>query len=91
MKTPIRTCAGCGAKRAKSEMIRVGLDKDGEPGVTGPGKHAGRGSYLCKNVTCVDSAREKKALSRALHRDIPAAIYDKLEREIEDGQKVTSG
>jgi len=91
MKTPIRTCVGCGAKRTKSEMIRVGLDKDGEAIMSGPGKHAGRGSYLCKDVTCVCRARENKALSRALRRDISAVIYDQLEREIEDRQKVTSG
>src|SRR5512136_1661850 len=47
MKAPIRTCAGCGARRPKGEMIRVGAGQSGEVVVAGKGKSSGRGAYLC--------------------------------------------
>ena len=91
MKGSIRTCAGCGAKRIKNEMIRVGLDIDGNPRVTGAGKCAGRGSYICIDALCVGKARKNGGLSRVLRKNIADRIYDKLELEIEDRQKVSSG
>jgi predicted RNA-binding protein YlxR (DUF448 family) len=91
MKTPIRTCVGCGAKRPKNEMIRVGLDREGKPGITSPGKHAGRGSYICADVECLRRAKQNRGLPRVLRKDVPAGMYESLELEIGDRQKVRSG
>ena len=67
---PIRTCVGCRARAAKSDLLRV---------VTGAGQHGrlvvlpdvggaaqGRGAYLHPVPTCVDHAIQRRALNRAL-------------------------
>jgi len=62
---PIRTCIACGAKKNKSDLLRVVVDADGWviPDTTG---HApGRGAYVCKSASCWSVLRNKKKLARA--------------------------
>lgn len=88
MKTSIRTCAGCGAKRPKHEMIRVGAGAGGKPCISARGKAPGRGAYICPEPRCLALARGSGGLARALRRNIPESLMAELELEIERRQKV---
>lgn len=91
LKIPVRTCAGCGEKRPKSAMIRVGAGAEGEPGITAAGKWPGRGAYLCPETACLRAASNSGGLARALRTKVPDGLFAELEREIERRQKVQIG
>ena len=74
----MRTCAGCGARRPRSEMIRVAADKNGNVRVTGMISTSGRGAYICLRRECLDTARDKGGLRRGLRVNIPEAIFSEI-------------
>ena len=90
MKTTIRSCAGCGARRQKSEMIRVGA-AEGIVAVSARGKVPGRGAYVCPDLECLRKAKKSGSMSRRLRTNVPDALYEELEFLIRDDQKVTIG
>ena len=79
----IRTCVACGAKRTKGEMLRAGTTQKGVFTVGGRGKQAGRGCYICPNSTCIEAAKEKKSICRALRTEVPESVYDRLAEELD--------
>ncbi len=70
---PVRTCVGCRARAAKSELLRVvsGRDTHGQaavvpdPDATAPG----RGAHLHPTSACYDLAVRRRAFARALRSD----------------------
>ena len=87
-KTPMRKCMGCMQILKKKELVRVVRTKTGdgeddyEISLDLTGKKAGRGAYICKNLSCLQAARKAKRISRALDCAIPDTVYDKLEQEM---------
>lgn len=81
----VRTCVGCGAKRAGREMLRVASQGGGVPAVDERFHAAGRGAYLCRNRRCAERAFARRALERTLklHGPPPAAVRDEILRAIE--------
>jgi hypothetical protein len=71
-------------------MIRVGA-VGGGVAITGPGKHSGRGAYVCPSADCLRKARTKGSLSRKLRMNVTERLYEELELQIEDKQKVSIG
>ena len=68
-----RTCAGCGKKAPKGELIRIGKTDSGIAlGDTG------RGAYLCKSKDCLQKAIKKKRLSSVLRCAVPDEVYEKI-------------
>jgi uncharacterized protein len=65
--TPIRTCAGCGRRAPKGELIRF-VAPAGEltPSVRGPG----RGAYTCRRLSCFERAVSRRAFNRTLRRTV---------------------
>ena len=59
---------------------------DGEVSLDFKGKMPGRGAYLCPNGECLKKAMKSKALERAFSTQIPAEIYDALEKQMEANQ-----
>ena len=82
-KTPLRKCVGCQEMHDKRELLRVVLTPEGEVLLDPTGKQNGRGAYLCSKVECLQLARKKKALERALKTSIPDAVYDRLLMKME--------
>ncbi len=80
MRNPknLRTCAGCGKKADKSDLIRIGKSSDGTIDV---GK-GGRGAYICKGERCFNAALKKKRISHILRAPVPQEVYDKLSKEL---------
>ena len=91
MKYAIRACAACGAKRPKNEMIRIGAGKDGGIIVTHGGKVAGRGCYVCPISDCVEKAKKRGSVSKALGGNVPDELYGELEILTRNWQKDSIG
>ncbi|WP_322919590.1 YlxR family protein [Nocardioides renjunii] len=81
---PVRTCVGCRARAAASELLRVvaGSDAEGRPAlVPDPDRRApGRGAHLHPTTECWELAARRRALPRALRSggplaDTPVADY----------------
>jgi N utilization substance protein A len=67
-QAPRRRCVGCGRTAAKAELVRL-VARDGTAVVDRAQRLAGRGAYVCGRG-CVDRARTRGALSRALRRHV---------------------
>ena len=79
----MRRCRGCNEQKPKSELLRVVRSPEGEISLDFTGKKNGRGAYLCRKVACLKKARKGNRLGRELEAEIPEAVYDALERELE--------
>ena len=86
-KVPLRMCVGCGEMFDKRTLVRVVKSREGEVSLDLTGKKAGRGAYVCSNPECLKKARKKRAFERAFSMQIEDAVYEKMEEEIENGQK----
>jgi uncharacterized protein len=68
----IRTCVGCGTRAAKSDLLRV-VAVDGEIVADPAARRPGRGAYLHPSLDCVERARRRRAIPRALRVTGPLA------------------
>ena len=84
-KTPERLCIGCQTVHPKKELVRIVRSPEGVFSVDFKGKMPGRGAYVCPEPGCLKKAVKARAIERALNVPIPAEIYERLEREMEDG------
>jgi uncharacterized protein len=72
---PVRTCAGCGRKAPKSELVRFAAPE----GVLTAGKALpGRGVYTCRRLSCYERALARRAFARTLRK--PVRVEPGLER-----------
>ncbi len=77
MPGPVRTCAGCGRKAPKAELVRFVAPE----GALAPGpREAGRGVYTCRRLACFERAADRRAFARTLRRTVKvdpalAALY----------------
>ena len=74
----VRTCAGCGRKCDKAELLRIVRTPEGEvlPDLTG--RRNGRGAYLCFDAACVERAKKRRGLERTLRTNIPKEFFEGL-------------
>lgn len=73
-----RTCTGCGKVREKKEMLRIVRTQNGDIKYDLKGKIPGRGAYVCYDISCVESAFNKKGLSKTLKKDVPNSLIDDI-------------
>ena len=74
----LRMCISCREMTPKEKLIRIVKIKGEEPKIDLSFKAQGRGAYICKNETCIENARKRKALERAFRGQISGEVYDKL-------------
>lgn len=79
---PMRTCAGCGARKEKKELIRIIRTPEGTIRLDRTGRGQGRGVYLCPDPACLEKAKKRHALSRSLGVSVPASVYEELEQAL---------
>ena len=84
-KIPLRQCLGCREMKPKKELIRVVRSPEGEVSLDFKGKKPGRGAYVCPSPECLKKAIRSKALDRSLEVTIPEEVYQRLEKEMENG------
>jgi predicted RNA-binding protein YlxR (DUF448 family) len=67
---PIRTCVGCGIKKAKKDLLRLVL-QDCQVVIDKECKLSGRGVYSCDTPDCLSLVtKNKKKLSSAFRVEI---------------------
>lgn len=66
---PIRTCVGCRTPGEQRLLVRIAADPTGGV-VVNPVEARGRGAYLCPSLDCFTQAMQRKAIPRALRREL---------------------
>lgn len=67
---PERSCVICATKMPKGDLVRIVLTPQGECTVDSTGKLAGRGAYLCHQVSCWDRAVKGGRLAHVLRGEV---------------------
>ena len=67
MTVPVRTCAGCGRRAAKSELLRFRAE---EGRLVAAARGPGRGAYTCRRLACFERARSRRAFNRTLRSTV---------------------
>jgi predicted RNA-binding protein YlxR (DUF448 family) len=65
---PIRTCAGCGRRAPKAELVRF-VARDGALTRAERGAQ-GRGVYTCRRLSCFERAAARRAFARTLKASV---------------------
>jgi predicted RNA-binding protein YlxR (DUF448 family) len=72
---PMRSCAACGQKEPKRQLIRIVRTVEGKVEVDSTGRKPGRGTYLCNRLECWTQGLSKSRLDHVLRS--PIAREDK--------------
>ena len=78
---PLRTCVVCRTKEGKRSLTRLVRTAEGVY-IDPTGKMAGRGAYLCDNVSCWERAVTTDILNNALKTTLSATDRERLTRAI---------
>jgi len=81
-KIPMRSCVVTGEKCEKRDLIRIVRDNTGKVFIDETGKANGRGAYLKRELSVINKAKQNKILDRRLEVEVPAIIYEELEKMI---------
>ena len=79
-REPVRTCVGCRGEAGKHGLIRIVRRAGGGAAIDTTGRAAGRGAYLHVDPACVEMARKRRALDRALRTAIQPELWSELPR-----------
>lgn len=80
-KIPLRMCIACREMKPKSEMLRIVRTPTGEFKLDTIGKLAGRGAYICDDLSCMELCLKKKLLNKVFSSEIPDEIYEYIRGE----------
>jgi predicted RNA-binding protein YlxR (DUF448 family) len=75
---PVRTCVGCREEAGKRSLIRIVRRPEGGATIDPTGHAAGRGAYLHPDPACIEIARKRKALDRALSTPIQPELWSEV-------------
>ena len=62
----MRKCVGCNEQSPKKELVRIVRQSGGEIHVDPTGKMNGRGAYIHPKADCLQMAKKRRSLERAL-------------------------
>jgi len=82
MTEPIRTCLGCRQKSTKHLLVRLVRDQMGNVSIDTRGKEKGRGTYICLNAQCIESALTVKKLNKSLRADLKQEQVEILKQNL---------
>lgn len=85
-KVHLRRCCGCGGMKEKEALIRVIRNETGEVLLDDTHRKNGRGAYLCRSLSCLETAQKRRALDRALKCTAGPDIYGLIREKIEAAQ-----
>lgn len=81
-KVPMRSCVVTREKLPKKELLRI-VRFENVVSVDPTGKQNGKGCYIKKDKTVLETAKKTKVLNRVLETEIPDEIYDEIEKLID--------
>ena len=82
-KIPLRTCIVTKENLPKSELLRIVRTPDGDIEVDETGKLNGRGAYIKKDLSVLESLQKSKLLEKKLECNIPDSVYEQIKNIIE--------
>ena len=82
-KMPLRTCIVTKENLPKSELLRIVRTPDGDIEVDETGKLNGRGAYIKKDLSVLESLQRSKILEKKLECKIEDSVYEKIKEIIE--------
>lgn len=65
-KIPMRSCVMCRDKVEKRELLRIIRNTDGKIEFDPTGKKNGRGVYLCRKESCIQSVKNRQKITNSL-------------------------
>jgi predicted RNA-binding protein YlxR (DUF448 family) len=74
----VRTCVACRQEGGKRDLVRIVRIARGGAAVDPTGRAGGRGAYVHANAACIEVARKRKALERALKTAVAPSTWDEL-------------
>ena len=77
-REPVRTCVACRTEAGKPALVRIVRRPDGGAAIDRTGHAAGRGAYLHADAACIEMARKRKALDRALRTVVSPEMWAEL-------------
>lgn len=85
MKSPVTRYDCVNKNQAdKKDLLRIVKKPDGTVDVDPSGKANGRGCYLKADRATLEKAIKTKAIEKSLKVSIPASLYEKIARYIND-------
>jgi predicted RNA-binding protein YlxR (DUF448 family) len=75
---PVRTCVACRQEAGKRALVRLVRTPEGGVGLDLGGGLPGRGAYLHRDPACIDQARRRRALERALKAAVGEETWARL-------------
>lgn len=82
MKVVSRICLVTREKKNRTQLIRVVKTPQGVVVIDKSYILQGRGCYISKDMKCIQFAKKKNLLSRALRTTVEDSVYEQLEKEI---------
>ncbi len=83
-KSPVlRKCVGCGEMKDRKDLVRIVRSTDGSISLDMTQKMNGRGAYICRSLTCLETAVKKRGLERTLKCAVAKDVYEQIRDEIE--------
>ena len=73
-----RTCVGCREVAGKQALIRLIRRHEGGAAIDATGRGAGRGAYLHAAAECLEKARKRRTLDRALRTTIQPELWSQM-------------
>ena len=81
-KPPARTCVACRQEAGKAQLLRVVRRPDGSVTLDPTGKLSGRGAYIHPQNSCLETARKRRALDRALGAAVPPTVWAEVSNSL---------
>ena len=79
---PVRTCVACRHEAGKAELVRLVRRPDGSIELDLTGRMPGRGAYLHAAAECLEAARKRRALERALGAPVPPEVWAQVSNSL---------
>lgn len=77
---PLRRCVGCRQLFPRSQLWRLVRQFDSHQVLLDQGM--GRSAYVCRRLECLQAARRKQQMSRALKAPVPDSVFQELEQQL---------
>ena len=72
---PVRTCVACRQEAPKAALVRLVRSGDGSAAIDTSGHAAGRGAYLHREAACIEAARKRRQVERALGAGVSPEVW----------------
>ena len=82
-KIPMRTCVVSNEKLPKKELLRIVKTPENEIKIDETGKMNGRGAYIKKDLSVLESLQRSKLLEKKLECKIEDSVYEEIKEIIE--------